>query len=40
MMISPTGITISFGGTRGRGSDERPVVARIFGFARGARSNL
>ncbi len=31
MMIRPTGITISFGGTDGS-SDIRPVVARIFGW--------
>lgn len=32
MMISPTGITISFGGTDG--SESRPVVAHIVGFER------
>ncbi|HET6523182.1 hypothetical protein [Sphingopyxis sp.] len=32
MMVRPTGITISFGGTGGA-DDSRPVVARIFGFA-------
>lgn len=36
MMITPTGITISFAGTSSRSDDSRPVVARIFGFARGA----
>ena len=36
MMITPTGITISFGGSRDGRPDQRPVVARIFGFARGA----
>lgn len=32
MMITPTGITISFAGTRGGEDDSRPVVARIVGF--------
>ncbi|MEG3148195.1 hypothetical protein U1839_26400 [Sphingomonas sp. RT2P30] len=35
-MISPTGLTISFGGTRGRSDDSRPVIARIAGFADGS----
>ncbi|MCP1469026.1 hypothetical protein J3E64_000697 [Sphingobium sp. OAS761] len=34
MMVSPAGISISFGGTRGSDDDSRPVVARVFGFAR------
>ena len=33
MFVSPTGIKISFAGTRGGDDDSRPVVARIFGFA-------
>lgn len=33
MMISPTGIKISFGGRRGPGDEDRPVVARILGFS-------
>lgn len=37
MMISPTGITISFGGTPGSTNDSRAVVARIFGFASDAK---
>jgi hypothetical protein len=32
MMITPSGITISFAGTRGGGDDSRPVVVRISGF--------
>ena len=36
MMITPSGITISFGGTRDGGDDSRPVVARICGFESGA----
>ena len=35
MMVTPTGINISFAGTRGDGDDSRPVVARIFGLPRG-----
>lgn len=35
MMVSPTGLTISFGGTPGGGDDSRPVVARIAGFPEG-----
>lgn len=33
MMITPSGITISFGGARGRADDSQTVVARIYGFA-------
>jgi hypothetical protein len=33
MRVSPTGITISFGGTPGGNDGNRPVVARISGFA-------
>jgi hypothetical protein len=35
MMITPSGITINFGGTPGNGDDNRSVIARIAGFAYG-----
>lgn len=35
MKVSPSGITISFGGTPRLGDEQRAVVARIFGFAEG-----
>jgi hypothetical protein len=38
MQISPTGIKISFGGRRGVGDEDRPVVARIIGFTAGTNS--
>lgn len=40
MMISPTGLTISFGGTPGRADDSRPVAARIAGFPTGSEQLL
>jgi hypothetical protein len=35
MMITPTGITVSFGGDSSGLKESRPVVARIFGFPEG-----